>query len=45
MKKRPDTDYEILDKEKIVLKQGYRVMPPEHFEIMVESENNERNKR
>ena len=43
MKKRPDTDWEIIDKEKVNLKQGYRSMPEAEYEQMEDSENNKNN--
>ena len=38
MKKRPDTDWEIIDQEKINIKQGYRSMPEAEYEQMEQSE-------
>jgi hypothetical protein len=34
MKKRPDTDWEIIEQEKVDLKHGFRLMPEAEFEIM-----------
>ena len=45
MKKRPDTDNEIIEKENVNLKQGFRRMPEAEHEIMEESEKNERMKK
>ena len=42
MKKRPDTDWEIIDKEKVNLKQGYRSMPEAEYEQMEDSERMKR---
>ena len=34
MKKRPMEDWDIIEKEKIVLKQGFRSMPEAEYELM-----------
>jgi hypothetical protein len=43
MKKRPDTDWEIIDKEKVNLKQGYRNVPEAEYEQMESDEKMNRN--
>ena len=43
MKKRPMEDWEIIEQEKIVLKQGYRSMPDAEYELMEQSEQEKRN--
>lgn len=45
MKKMPMETWEIIDKERIELKYGFRIMPEAEFEIMEQSKQNERTRR
>lgn len=49
MKKRPDTDWEVIEKENVKLKQGFRLMPEAEYELMeaderMKHESNSRHK-
>lgn len=37
MDKRPDVDWEVIESESVELKQGWRSVPEEHYEIAQES--------
>lgn len=43
--KKPDTDWDIIESEKVQFKQGYRSMPESEFELMEQSITKERMKR
>jgi hypothetical protein len=43
MKKRPETDWDVIEQEKVNLNQGYRNMPETEFELMEQSEQEKRN--
>ena len=35
--KKPETDWEVIESENVELKQGWRCMPEEHYEIAQET--------